>query len=131
MRISDWSSDVCSSDLRSRRMARAHQQRRSARNDQSRRLSAARPTLDDASRDAVGRTAHRHAFGPFGDRRRRTDAIGFRRNASHELRTPLAAILGHVTTLQDMNGDADAQTTGRWDRKADVEGKRLYVRVDV
>src|SRR3546814_11987321 len=60
-------------------MARAHQQRRSARNDQSRRLSAARPTLDDARRDAVGRTAHRHAFGPFGDRRRRPDAIGFRR----------------------------------------------------
>ena len=43
--------------------------------------------------------------------RMRSDFVA---NASHELRTPLAAILGYVETLQDMNGDADAPTRGRF-----------------
>ncbi|ALH80162.1 sensor histidine kinase [Sphingopyxis macrogoltabida] len=43
--------------------------------------------------------------------RMRSDFVA---NASHELRTPLAAILGYVETLQDMNGDADRPTRGRF-----------------
>lgn len=43
--------------------------------------------------------------------RMRSDFVA---NASHELRTPLAAILGYVETLEDMNGDDDAEMRRRF-----------------
>jgi len=54
--------------------------------------------------------------------RMRSDFVA---NASHELRTPLAAILGYVETLQDMNGEADAETRHRFLSIIEREARRM------
>ena len=54
--------------------------------------------------------------------RMRSDFVA---NASHELRTPLAAILGYVETLQDMAGEADADTRHRFLAIIEREARRM------
>src|SRR3546814_2497296 len=72
MRISDWSSDVCSSDLRSGAALSAGR-----RADRLRRYSRRQPNFadahdGDAGHEGRGRTARRRAAPPHWRRRRRT-----------------------------------------------------------
>src|SRR3546814_1677895 len=100
MRISDWSSDVCSSDLREQRWERRTGPLRNGR----------------IIVHLIDRT------GSYAAERMRVDFVA---NASHELRTPLSAILGFIETLSDPNAGGDPETRDRFLKIMFDEAQRM------
>src|SRR3546814_18991207 len=111
MRISDWSSDVCSSDLRTcRRDDHAH------RAVPDRRAIEQSQRIDDRARRPIIVRRHRRAH----DR-----IVGKQRMAPEGER-----YLREQFAVEAVAPEIEIDPHRRADRKIDVTGKRVYVRVD-